>query len=187
MSELFSSPRGSTPKALSSPPPQAGRSPNGSLRVTRRWTCPWSILPALLPFQTNLSYLHNRAGESLGLHYKMHWPHKQREASRPVRKSPIHDRLAARNACFGEAMGWERPLWFAPEGVDAKNIYSYQRPNWFAYTAEECRAAREGVVVFDQTSFGKHLIQGRNACAFSKGYARATWTFQWVSWCTRTC
>ncbi len=118
------------------------------------------------PFQTNRSYLHNRAGESVGLHYKMHWPHKQREASRPVRKSPIHDRLAARNACFGEAMGWERPLWFAPEGVDATNIYSYHNPNWFVYTAEECRAAREGVVVFDQTSFGKHLIQGRHACAF---------------------
>jgi 4-methylaminobutanoate oxidase (formaldehyde-forming) len=96
----------------------------------------------------------------------MHWPHRQREASRPVRKSPIHDRLAARNACFGEAMGWERPLWFAPEGVDSKDVYSYHSPNWFAYTAKECRAAREGVVVFDQTSFGKHLIEGRDACAF---------------------
>ncbi len=118
------------------------------------------------PFQTNRSYLHHRAGESVGLHYKMHWPHRQREASRPVRKSPLHDRLAARNACFGEAMGWERPLWFAPEGVEPKDVYSYHSPNWFAYTAEECRAAREGVVVFDQSSFGKHLIQGRDARAF---------------------
>ena len=119
-----------------------------------------------VPFQTNRSYLHHRAGESVGLHYKMHWPHRQREASRPVRKSPLHDRLAARNACFGEAMGWERPLWFAPEGVEPKDVYSYHSPNWFAYTAEECRAAREGVVVFDQSSFGKHLIQGRDARAF---------------------
>ena len=119
-----------------------------------------------VPFQTNRSYLHHRAGESIGLHYKMHWPHRQREASRPVRKSPLHDRLAARNACFGEAMGWERPLWFAPEGVEPKDVYSYHKPNWFAYTAEECRAAREGVVIFDQSSFGKHLIQGRDACAF---------------------
>jgi 4-methylaminobutanoate oxidase (formaldehyde-forming) len=119
-----------------------------------------------VPFQTNRSYLHHRAGESVGLHYKMHWPHRQREASRPVRKSPLHDRLAARNACFGEAMGWERPLWFAPEGVEPKDVYSYHSPNWFAYTAEECRAAREGVVVFDLSSFGKHLVQGRDACAF---------------------
>ena len=62
------------------------------------------------PFQINKRYLHYRAGESLGLHYKMHWPYKQREASRPVRKSPLHDRLTERNACFGEPAGWERAL-----------------------------------------------------------------------------
>ena len=116
------------------------------------------------PFQVNERYLHHRAGESLGLHYKMHWPYKQREASRPVRKSPLHDRLAGRNACFGEAAGWERALWFAPEGVEAKSEYSHARPNWFPYTGEEHRAVREGVAIFDQSSFGKHLVQGRDAC-----------------------
>ncbi len=117
------------------------------------------------PFQVNRRYLHDRAGESVGLHYKMHWPYRQREASRPVRKSPLHDRLAARNACFGEALGWERPLWYAPEGVAPENVYSYGRPNWFPYTGEEHEAIRENVGFFDQSSFGKHLIQGRDACA----------------------
>jgi 4-methylaminobutanoate oxidase (formaldehyde-forming) len=117
------------------------------------------------PFQINKTYLHHRAGESLGLHYQMHWPYKQRESSRPVRKSALHERLAARNACFGEAMGWERPLWYAPDGVQPVNRYSYHQPNWFAHTAEECRAARNAVVVFDQSSFGKHLVQGPDACA----------------------
>lgn len=117
------------------------------------------------PFQVNRRYLHQRAGESLGLHYQMHWPYKEREASRPVRKSPFHDRLAARRACFGEALGWERPLWFAPEGVEPRNVYSYRRPSWFEHTASECRAVRENVAFFDQSSFGKHLVQGRDACA----------------------
>ena len=116
------------------------------------------------PFQVNKTYLHARAGESLGLHYKMHWPHRQREAARPARTSALHDRWAARNACFGEAMGWERPLWFAPEGMEPACAYSWRWPNWFDHTAEECRAARTGVVVLDQSSFGKHLIQGRDAC-----------------------
>ena len=116
------------------------------------------------PFQVNRAYLHGRAGESLGLHYQMHWPDKQREAARPARKSVLHDRWAVRNACFGEAMGWERPLWFAPEGVTPVCHYSYRWPNWFDHTAVECRAARTGVVVLDQSSFGKHLIQGRDAC-----------------------
>jgi glycine cleavage system aminomethyltransferase T/glycine/D-amino acid oxidase-like deaminating enzyme len=117
------------------------------------------------PFQNNRRYLSDRAAESLGLHYKMHWPYKQREAGRPVRKSVLHDRWAARNAWFGEAMGWERPLWFAPEGVDPRPVYSHTRPGWFEHTAVECRAAREGVVLFDQSSFGKHMVAGRDACA----------------------
>ena len=63
---------------------------------------------------------------------KMPWPHRQREGARPVRKSALHDRWAARNACFGEAMGWERPLWFAPEGVEPVSDYSWRWPNWLS-------------------------------------------------------
>jgi 4-methylaminobutanoate oxidase (formaldehyde-forming) len=118
------------------------------------------------PFQVNRAYLHDRAGESLGSIYQMHWPGKQHETARPARKSPLHDRLAARNACFGETAGWERAMWFAPQGVEPKDAYSHLWPNWYDFTAEECRAAREGVVVFDQSSFGKTLLQGRDACAF---------------------
>ena len=101
---------------------------------------------------------------SFGIEAEMHWPHRQREAARPVRKSTLHDRWAARNACFGEAMGWERPLWFAPEGTEPVCAYSWQWPNLFDHTADECRAVRTGVVVLDQSSFGKHLVQGRDAC-----------------------
>lgn len=118
------------------------------------------------PFQINRRYLHERAGESLGLHYKMHWPHKQREAGRPARRSAMHAYWENRNASFGEALGWERPLWFAPPGVDAIDQPSWFKPNWFPYTREECLAARQGVVVFDQSSFGKHRLQGPDACAF---------------------
>lgn len=118
------------------------------------------------PFQANRKYLHERVGEVLGLHYKMHWPHRQPESSRQVRKSALHDRWAALNASFGEAMGWERPMWFAPQGQSAENVYSHTCPNWFEHTASECKAARQTAAVFDQSSFGKHLIQGRDAPAF---------------------
>jgi 4-methylaminobutanoate oxidase (formaldehyde-forming) len=116
------------------------------------------------PFQVNRRYLHDRAAESLGDIYRMHWPHKQREASRPVRKSPLHDRLAAMNACFGEALGWERPLWFAPRGTAPRNEYAWRRPNWFEHVGEEHKAVRENVGIFDVSSFGKHLLLGRDAC-----------------------
>jgi len=118
------------------------------------------------PFQINRGYLGERVAESLGSIYEMHWPAKQHETARGIRRSPLHDRLAARNACFGETAGWERPMWFAPDGVEPRDIYSHQRSNWFRHTAGECHAARENVVVLDQSSFGKTLVQGRDACAF---------------------
>jgi heterotetrameric sarcosine oxidase gamma subunit len=118
------------------------------------------------PFQVNRRYLREKMPEVLGLHYKPHWPHQQPTAARGVRRSALHDRLAALNASFGEGMGWERAMWFAPSGQSTENVYSHTRPNWFEHTAEECRAAREAAVLFDQSSFGKHLIQGRDACAF---------------------
>ncbi|TIU63388.1 MAG: aminomethyl transferase family protein, partial [Mesorhizobium sp.] len=60
--------------------------------------------------------------------------------------------------------GWERPMWFAGQGEPTENVYSYEEPNWYKYTSQECSAARNSAVLFDQSSFGKHLIQGRDSC-----------------------
>ncbi|MCP5072717.1 MAG: FAD-dependent oxidoreductase [Rhodobacteraceae bacterium] len=116
------------------------------------------------PFQVNRRYLHERTAEILGLHYKPHWPHYQMETGRGVRKSVLHDRWVALGSSFGERLGWERPMWFAPQGASTENIYSHTRPNWFEHTATECKAAREAAILLDQSSFGKHLVQGRDAC-----------------------
>ena len=118
------------------------------------------------PFQVNKRYLRTRAAESLGGIFAMPWPFKEHETARPARKSHLHDRLAAGGACFGETAGWERPLWFAPKGIEPKNEYSFFRPNWYQHTAEECRAAREGVVIIDMSSFGKTMVQGGDACPY---------------------
>jgi heterotetrameric sarcosine oxidase gamma subunit len=124
----------------------------------------WEVdIRRFMPFQRNRRYLYQRTTETLGLLYDMHWPFRQFETSRGVRRSPLHDRLAERNACFGEVAGWERPNWYAPDGVEPRYEYSYGRQNWFPYSAEEHRAVREGVGLFDQTSFGKILVQGRDA------------------------
>ena len=124
----------------------------------------WDVdIRRCLPFQANARYLRDRTVEGLGLLYAMHWPFRQVETARPVRTSPLHDRLAARGACFGEAGGWERANWFAPEGVAPEYEYSYGRQNWFPHSAAEHRAVREAVGLFDQTSFAKFLLQGRDA------------------------
>ena len=115
------------------------------------------------PFQNNRRYLEKRVSETLGLLYDMHWPFRQYETSRNVRLSPLHDRLVIQGACFGEVAGWERANWFAPPGVEPTYQYSYGKQNWFAYSAAEHRAVRENVGLFDQTSFSKFLLQGKDA------------------------
>lgn len=115
------------------------------------------------PFQRNRKYLRDRTVEALGLLYAMHWPFRQPETARGVRKSALHDRLQAAGACFGEVAGFERPNWYAPSGIAAKYEYSYGRQNWFEYSAAEHRAVREAVGLFDQSSFAKFVIEGRDA------------------------
>ena len=118
----------------------------------------------MFPFQSTQKYIQHRVTETLGLLYDNHYPYKQMETARNLRHSPLHERLLERNACFGEAAGWERPNWFAPAGVEPKYEYSFGKQNWFEHSAAEHRAARENVVLFDQSSFSKYLVQGRDAC-----------------------
>ncbi len=73
------------------------------------------------PFQSNRSYVHDRAAESLGLLYAMHWPYRQPETARGVRRSPFYSYSEKLGAVFGEVNGWERPELVRParheEGV----------------------------------------------------------------------
>ncbi len=114
-------------------------------------------------FNGNDAWLKDRVAEVLGLHYKMPWPNRELETARPLRRSPLYERLKAKNAVFGNKMGWERANVLAPAGAEPKLDYSWGRANWFPWSAAEHRAAREAVAVFDQTSFSKFLLQGRDA------------------------
>ena len=117
----------------------------------------------VMSFQVNRRFLAERIPETLGLVYDMHWPFRQYETARGIRRSPLHDRVAAAGACFGELAGWERANWYAPRGIEPRYEYTFGRPNWWEHWAEEHRAVREGVGLFELSSFGKILVQGRDA------------------------
>jgi glycine cleavage system aminomethyltransferase T/glycine/D-amino acid oxidase-like deaminating enzyme len=117
------------------------------------------------PFQRNRAYLHARTKESLGLLYAMHWPFRQNETARGVRRSAVHDRLAAQGAAFGEVAGWERANWFVGQGASPGYDYSFGRPHWFEASRAEHLAVRHAVGLFDLSSFGKFHVQGRDALA----------------------
>ena len=126
----------------------------------------WSVdIRRFAPWANNRSFLRERVAEILGLHYQMAWPNREFETGRGLRKSPLHERLAGQGACFGAKNGWERPNWFARDGIERTVKYSFGRQNWFACHAAEHRAARENVAIFDQTGFSKYLLTGRDAVA----------------------
>lgn len=118
------------------------------------------------PFQKNRAYLKERVTETLGLLYADHFPYRQVETSRGIRRSPLHEHLKARGGVFGEVAGWERANWFAKPGQEREYRYSWKRQNWFENQRDEHLAVRNGVGLFDMTSFGKIRIEGRDACAF---------------------
>lgn len=116
-------------------------------------------------FNNNPRWLHDRVKETLGLHYAMPWPNRELDTARPFRRSPLYDRLAAKGACFGSKMGWERANWFAGPGEKPKTDYAFGRQNWHDAVRREMKATRESVAIFDQTSFAKFFVQGRDAGA----------------------
>ncbi len=114
-------------------------------------------------FHGNRRFLRERVSETVGVYYDIAFPNHELTSGRGLRRSPLHERLRDRRACFGAKMGWERPNWFAPDGVEPETVYSFGRQNWFEHSAAEHRAAREAVAVFDQTSFCKLRLEGADA------------------------
>jgi len=115
-------------------------------------------------FTGNRKALAERTGETLGLHYAMRWPRQELVTARPLRTSPLYDLLAAKGAEFGNKNGWERANYFRPAGI-APAEHTLDVPGWLPWMIEEQKATREAVAVYDQTSFSKLLLQGRDALA----------------------
>jgi 4-methylaminobutanoate oxidase (formaldehyde-forming) len=118
-------------------------------------------------YQCNPEYRRQRALESLGLVYACHYPDRSPRTARGARKSPFHERLAAKGAHFRDVSGWECPGWYAPEGQEpVADCLTWGRPNWFPWWQAEHQACREGVIAMDMSFMGKFLVQGRDAGAF---------------------
>ncbi|WP_150122353.1 GcvT family protein, partial [Sulfitobacter sp. HI0129] len=118
------------------------------------------------PFQGNRRYLRERSTETLGLLYADHFPYRQKATARGVRRTPFHRQLLENGAVMGELAGWERANWFARPGQEPEYSYSWKRQNFFDNVAEEVRAVRTNLGMYDMSSFGKIRVEGRDATAF---------------------
>lgn len=124
----------------------------------------WSVdIRRFAPLHASDAVLRERVPEVLGLHYAIAYPGREPETARNLRTSPIHERLAAASARFGTRSGWERAAWFAEDRDPDPAPLRFGRPAWFDAQAREAHAARNGVALFDQSSFAKILVEGADA------------------------
>jgi len=125
----------------------------------------WDVdIRRFAPFTGNRKALAERTGETLGLHYAMRWPRQELQTARPLRTSPLYDLLAAKGAEFGSKNGWERANYFRPTGMPAP-AHTLGTPGWLPWMQAEQRATREAVALYDQSSFSKLMLHGRDALA----------------------
>lgn len=111
----------------------------------------------------DVAWTRDRTLEAYGKHYAIPYPLEEYDSGRPRIVSPLYERLERRGAVFGSKLGWERANWFALNGAGARDVGSWGRSNWFDAVGEEHIAARETVALFDQSSFAKFELKGRNA------------------------
>ncbi len=124
----------------------------------------WAVdLRRFGPNHQDTGWVRTRTLEAYAKHYTMAWPLEEMQSGRPLRRSPLYDRLQARAAVFGEKLGWERANWFAGPGEPREDHYGFGRQNWFEPVGREHRAARETAALFDQTSFAKFELAGPDA------------------------
>jgi dimethylglycine dehydrogenase len=111
-------------------------------------------------------YTRAKVVENYRRRFSIIFPNEELPAARPLRTTPVYDRLAAAGAVFGAAFGLEHALWFAPEGTPAVEEPTYHRSNAHGPVGEECRAVRGGVGLLEISNFAKYQVRGPGAGAW---------------------
>ncbi|MGI9461182.1 MAG: GcvT family protein [Alphaproteobacteria bacterium] len=124
--------------------------------------------PSRLQYYTNNKlFLKDRTSETLGLLYALHYPHRQFETGRGARRSPFHNILLKKGAVMSEAGGWERPGFFKGLNQQGQMVddyqYSWFLQNWHDLIYGEAIATRDKVALYDQCSFHKFMVMGKDA------------------------
>ena len=112
------------------------------------------------------AYLIKKNEEAYANVFTIHYPDEERDAGRPLRQAPCYDRLKNLGAVFGQKFGWERANWFAPEGVEQVDDWSFRRSKWFEHIGNECKNVVENVGLLDMSAFAKCRISGPGAESF---------------------
>ncbi len=143
------------------------------------------------PYATE-GYLIAKNEEAYANVFTMHYPDEERSAARPLKTTPVYDRLKKLGGVFGSVYGWERANWYAPEGYALKEEelgvgadvitnhnyapalddgrivekWSFRRSNYFEHVGNEVKNVHQNVGVLDMSSFAKMEVSGPGARAW---------------------
>ncbi|WP_170385495.1 FAD-dependent oxidoreductase [Ruegeria atlantica] len=106
-----------------------------------------------------------KAEEDYCLRHEIPFPHFNRLEGRPIKPSPLYELLNSKGAVHEEVYGFERPRWFARDGVEQRDYYSFRRTPADDMVAAEVKAVRERVGIMDVTAFTKVEVSGPDAYA----------------------
>ena len=127
----------------------------------------WALDPRRYTGYATKSYVTAKAIELYQNEYAIGFPFEERVAGRPARTSPLYDCLAAKGASFGARGGWERAVFFDPDGISRDQTLTFKRDrNWFDLVGEECKVVRETVGILDLPGFSKFMVEGEGAEAW---------------------
>ncbi|MDE1921903.1 MAG: FAD-dependent oxidoreductase [Gammaproteobacteria bacterium] len=120
----------------------------------------WGMDVARYGDWTTLAYTNAKVRENYSRRFRIRFPNEELPAARPLRTTPIYERLGDRHAVFGDYCALEHPLWFAPTAGEAKDEVSFRRSNAHPHVAAECRAVRDGVGLLEISNYGKFEVSG---------------------------
>ncbi len=112
------------------------------------------------------SYTNAKVRENYSRRFSIRFPNEELPAARPQQTTSLYDMMVAQGAVMGDSWGLETPLWFAPKGVEPKDIVSFHRSNDFPHVKAECLGVRNGVGVTEIANFAKYEFTGPGAEAF---------------------
>jgi dimethylglycine dehydrogenase len=120
----------------------------------------WGMDVARYGDWATLAYTNAKVRENYSRRFRIRFPNEELPAARPLRTTPIYERLQAQHAVFGDYCGLEHPLWFAPSAAEAEDLISFRRSNAHPHVAAECKAVENSVGLLEISNYGKFDIRG---------------------------
>ena len=129
----------------------------------------WGMDVARYGDWTTLAYTNAKVRENYSRRFSIRFPNEELTAARPLRTTPVYEKLQAEHAVFGDYCGLEHPLWFAPSAVEAVDAISFRRSNAHPHVGRECKAVENDVGLLEISNYGKFEITGAGTADWLSG------------------